>query len=346
MFNLILIITKGHFGLKLQQLCKNIFQNLITMYIIIVIIFFIVNLLYIIYTSILNFDSYFSIFNTVNSTGTPQPGNVPLQDPVRWWPSGVPQTWAILAGMFGAYKIVSGSPRIKVLAAFGSLGITAPAIVLHSAIENPVGFHTFMHNFIVYKRTGHWPAPGSPLPSAASIENTLALEAAKEAESLAIPTETGSNLSINSSINDKLLPSGSSIEELINNLVNSMVTQLLNIFKPINTIGFLDDLVGQQMFILILLLIITMSIILLFILYVFNNILLHNKVWLINRFNNRFIKLYIRYQIFIVKLNLIYLPIIIFIGLFSLFIGLQFLVTHPIPFDTLDLDLHTIVGRK
>ena len=39
-------------------------------------------------------------------------------DPVRCWPSGVPQTWTILSACYAAYRFCTGNPRAKAFAAF------------------------------------------------------------------------------------------------------------------------------------------------------------------------------------------------------------------------------------
>ena len=39
-------------------------------------------------------------------------------DPVRCWPSGVPQTWTILSACYAAYRFCTGNPRAKTFAAF------------------------------------------------------------------------------------------------------------------------------------------------------------------------------------------------------------------------------------
>lgn len=80
------------------------------------------------------------------------------QDSVRWWPSGLPQTWAIIGAALALYRIFPGSTRVKAIASFGSLGITAPATVYFHAVENPNGFNRLMFSWMKYKQTGSWPA--------------------------------------------------------------------------------------------------------------------------------------------------------------------------------------------
>uniref|UniRef100_A0A896Z209 Uncharacterized protein n=1 Tax=Coniophora puteana TaxID=80637 RepID=A0A896Z209_9AGAM len=126
-----------------------------------------------------------------------------------------------------------------------------------------------------------------------------------------------------------------------NNLTNGLINNILNFFRPVEVEGHLDDLLGQQLFVLFLLLMIVIGLILLCSVYFFINIMLNNKEFIISKFNNRFILFYIKYQVFLGKLSLFILPIFILAGLIHLFIGLHFLITHPIPIEKLPIDLHT-----
>ena len=87
--------------------------------------------------------------------------------------------------------------------------------------------------------------------------------------------------------------------------------------------GYLDDLIGQQIIIHMILLVLVLSLILLFIFFILNLIFFINQERIISRFDNKYIKFYIKYQSFLAKLSLIYVPIIIIIGLFTLAHGLK-----------------------
>jgi hypothetical protein len=119
------------------------------------------------------------------------------------------------------------------------------------------------------------------------------------------------------------------------------ITQLL---KPIHVEGYLDDLIGKQIINHILIFILVISLIFLFIFYIINNIFILKKDQILNKFINKYIKFYIQYHSFFAKLSLIYLPILILIGLLILTHGFYFLMIHKIPYDSLDIDLHTDVS--
>ena len=102
------------------------------------------------------------------SSSTPSGSNIgsntvqntpPAQDPVRWGPSGVPQTWTIIGTSLGIYRFLNASPpRVRIMAAIGSMGVTAPTLVLINAIENPNGFNRLVYSWMEHRRTGRWSA--------------------------------------------------------------------------------------------------------------------------------------------------------------------------------------------
>ena len=71
----------------------------------------------------------------------------------------------------------------------------------------------------------------------------------------------------------------------------------------------------------------------------------HNKDFILKRSNNRFVLLYVKYQLFLSKLSLFFLPLLLMFGLIELFVGLYFLITHPIPYECLPVDLHTYLKK-
>ncbi len=80
-------------------------------------------------------------------------------------------------------------------------------------------------------------------------------------------------------------------------------------------------------------------IILLFLVYIINNIFLHYKDQLLNYFYNKYKKIYLNYQAFLGKISIIY-----YIDYFF-YEGLLFIITHSIPYESLNIDLHTFVKR-
>jgi len=88
------------------------------------------------------------------------------------------------------------------------------------------------------------------------------------------------------------------------------------------------------------------SLIVLLILFLFIILFLLNKEYILSKFNNKLIKLYIKYQILLSKISFILLPILIIFGLIGILIILHYIITHPIPFDCLNIDLYTYVSTK
>ena len=128
--------------------------------------------------------------------------------------------------------------------------------------------------------------------------------------------------------------------------VQNVIVYILGFFKPVAVEGHLDDLVGQQLFIHFLLIFVVIGLIIMFSFYLLLHIVYYSKDFIIKRFdnNNRFIKLYLRYQVILSKISLIILPVFILLGLIELFVGLHFLITHPIPYEELPVDLHTYIS--
>lgn len=251
------------------------------------------------------------------------------QDPVRWWPSGTPQSWGIIGGAIGVYRLVPGTPRTKAIAALTSLGITVPSAVWFHAVENPNGFNRFVRStsMMEYKRTGSWPAtvpdviPDNRLNP---VFDRLSDEATRTAN---------------------FLGDGNYFQDLS---LDGLFNFFIQFFRPVHVHGYLDDLIGQQIFIYLLMLLIVVSLIILFSLYTLINIMLHNKEFIRNKFNtnNKFIVFFINYQIILSKISIFLLPLIIVFGLIELFVGLHYLITHPLPLEELPVDLHTYIPKK
>ena len=74
--------------------------------------------------------------------------------------------------------------------------------------------------------------------------------------------------------------------------------------------------------------------------------MVNNKELITKRFNNRFVLLFIKYQLFLSKISLFILPLFLMVGLVELFVGLYYIVTHPLPYDKLPVDnLHIYIKK-
>lgn len=321
---LIYTSKSGFLGLTLKIFCKT--DNK-TDYFVLLIIFF--SLIMAVVHLLLAFMNYFINDLPVDFLFS----NVSDQDPVRWWPSGTPQTWGIMGAAAAVYKTFPGSNRAKITAALATFGVTIPTVVLFHAVENPNGFNRLMYSMVEYKKTGSWPATLPDQISDATLLTNPNMKKAIEDAVKKIQETSSSNPSSSSSF----LPS--------DNLFDSFLKYILDIFRPVPVEGYLDDLLGQQLFIYILLLIIVISLIIFLILFTFINIMLHNKEFILKRFNNKYILFYLKYQQVLAKISLFVLPIIMMLGLIELFVGLHFLITHPIPFEELPIDLHTFFKK-
>ncbi|KIM35143.1 hypothetical protein M413DRAFT_32727 [Hebeloma cylindrosporum] len=70
----------------------------------------------------------------------------PLSDPVRWWPTGVPQGASVVGGAIATYAALSKfggvNPRVRAALALGVAGISTTAITTQTILENSVGFNS------------------------------------------------------------------------------------------------------------------------------------------------------------------------------------------------------------
>lgn len=334
---IIFMSYKGFFGVKLQKfLAINSMGELFVSIVMVVgILMFIINLIVVFINIIINIDyhsiDYSCVIDKNNNT----------QDPVRYWPSGTAQTWGIIGTAAALYRATPGSPRLKTAAALSSLTITIPLNVYLHAVENPNGFNRLMYSWVHYKNTGNWPAD-IPNNVPDSIIDTALTKNLDDVNSKlnsipASPFGGGEDSANFLPLNTKDLLSNLSPENLFLNF--------MGLFRPVGVEGHLDDLIGQQLFIHFLLISIVIGLIVLFTLYFLIQTMYNNKEFYIKRFNNRFIRFYINYQIILTKISLFVLPAFIFIGLIELFVGLYFLITHPIPYEQLPIDLHTYLNK-
>lgn len=160
-----------------------------------------------------------------------------------------------------------------------------------------------------------------------------------------IVTEVTRTLKFSAGNNSSQLTSSSNSSDILFKIFDLLMANIGDLFKPVQVSGYLDDLIGQQIAIVFILLFTSIFLILLILAYIINNLLFYNKEYIIKRFgkNNKFVSFYLKYQVFCIRFSLFYLPIFIFIGFFVLIHGLYFLITHQIPYDNLGIDLHVFI---
>ena len=78
--------------------------------------------------------------------------NSVAQDPIRYWPSGIAQSYGIVGTALAVYRFTGGSHRIRAKAALSTMAITIPINVWFHANENPHGFNTLIYSWITYKQ--------------------------------------------------------------------------------------------------------------------------------------------------------------------------------------------------
>jgi hypothetical protein len=290
-------------------------------------------------------SSYILYSSDPSSNATNNSSNTTASsDPVRWWPSGVPQALAIIGSSLITLKILSNSvsPRQKVILALAASGAYTATIGVTTAIENSVGLQSnrFIFNLTEYNRTGRWP----PLDS---VANNIPLE--KMNDLLNKLEKAASNNNNNGSTSASFyshLNQSSSAPWSDDNIINYVINTLLSVLKTKSVEGHLDDLIGQQLFIIFCLFFLVLCTLVLFWVYVLNTTLLHYKEYFLKRFTNKWFIKYIQYQILLTNISIIILPLFIFFYMGFALYALHFLITHQIPYENLGIDLHTYVKRK
>jgi hypothetical protein len=268
--------------------------------------------------------------------------NLPA-DPVRLWPAGIPQSSAIVGAALLTFialgKIPGVSPRIRVLGTLGVVGVIASLVTYHSTLDNFLGFNRLMWGWAEYRRTGYWPSVDKVATNTRPEQLTnFSEEAMKNGDNPTIDTIVSEITK--SSGNNFISKSDNDVSVFIEKFTNFIFKETMQVLNHVEVQGYFDDLIGQRMFIEIILLIMCLFVILLFIVFIFNVIFLLHKDKIIRKFNNKFITFYIKYQSFLSWITLIYVPIFIFMGLFTLCHGLHWLITNQIPYESLNVDLH------
>lgn len=237
--------------------------------------------IYILYSALVvysYFNSYEGIYSSCVIPSGSSDDSVPM-DPVRWWPSGVPQSAAIIASGLAVFKTLQSvskvSPQLRVLASLAAAGATGTNIAYHSAKENPLGFNRFMWGLSEYNKTGTWPSLDS-IKSAANdsvvnafVENTVKSSDSNTVEKIISEVTSNSN---------NFLPSSNFVlDDFISKYIEFVFQHVVGIIHPIYVQGHLDDLIGQRFFIQILLFILCILTIILFLIFISNLIFILNK---------------------------------------------------------------------
>jgi hypothetical protein len=250
-------------------------------------------------------------------------------DVPRAWPSGVPQNFALFSTVYATYsalaKLSALSPMQRMVAAMSSAGVSLTVMSYFAAVVAV-------------------PQARLSIVSASNTNTDSVPSTAVRQADTGVDMESSSSSDISSGNN--FIPEDSSLNDFILNKFFKLFEMVMDYLKPVDVSGHLDDLIGQRIFIEFILLVMCVFVTLLFTIFIINIIYFLNKDKIIKLFNNKYINMLIKYQNFVIKFNLIYIPIFIGIGLFTILNGLIWLITHPIPYTSLDIDLHQFISSK
>lgn len=323
-FSLILLLyIYNNFSLKKNYIINkniNFIETLITFLIIYSFMMFFISSFF----EYLEYNNLKTITSVIeNSQASSSNSN---QDPNKWWPSGAPQTWGIIGSAIAAYRSVPGSKKTKAIAAFAAISVTAPLTVFTMAVEQPNGFNRLMYSWIEYHKTGTWPADIPNEITDNSISNKFESASSTKVEDYSDNSKTS------------LLGNNNFGDDFLNISFDSLFKHFISYFNLHPVEGYLNELYGFIWFSQVLLIIISIGLLFLFFIYIFINIFLLNKDLILKKLNNKnkLIQFYFKYQIILGYISFYFIPFLIIIGLCELIYILNYLITHPLPLESLD----------
>ena len=307
---------------------KNKLIKLSDIFTFIFMILILINLVLIIYETYSHFYNYDYLLHVL-SEGVSKDLFI---DHFRLLSSGVPQS-VFMVG-FKPLGQISVSPRLGVLLELLAIEVVVVNIAYQSAIEKSLGFNRYLWGLRNYRTEGVW----SNIDEVATkvSDKTLIDFVSNEMKNV----DQSKVEAIVNEVIDKGTKSFSfsDISNHVQILFDYGFNSIMRILNPVEVQGIFDDLIGQRFFIEVILFILCLLIIILF--FIMNKIFILN----IDKIKNRF--KYFNFQIAICKITLVYVSILYFIGLFTIYHGLHWLIVNQISYENLDVDLHTLKSSK
>jgi hypothetical protein len=233
-------------------------------------------------------------------------------DTPRIWPSGVAQIVSIIGSALAVYtaltKIGGVSPKVRVLSSLSAAAAITGTIIFYTALEYSLWFNRIMCKLTRLNKGKSWPSIDVEVnKDSEETINKFAEEYLKQNIDATVKAKVSEVLE---SLSKKFIPdfpdfTNFDFSRLPGNLADLLFNVVFSILKPVSATGYFDDLIGQHIIILVSLLIIAVFITLLFGFFLFNLVIYINKEYLINRFNNRFIRFYLTFQSRLIKYSLI-----------------------------------------
>jgi hypothetical protein len=208
--------------------------------------------------------------------------------------------------------------------------------VFSTAVENPNGFNRLMYSWIEYKRTGKWPGNIPSQVSNSTVDTKFETESSTKVEDY------------KGEVKQNFIDNNDWIDNYINSSFDSFFKKFISYFKLDSLEGYFDELYGFIWFSQVLLFITSISLLILFLVYIFINIFIINKDLIRKKLanKNKLIQLYFKYQTILGHISFYFLPLLILIGLIENIYILYYLITHPLPLESLGIDIHTYISSK
>jgi hypothetical protein len=195
-----------------------------------------------------------------------------------------------------------------------------PAVQQRSTAQQPIGFNSYLYSITESFQTASWlNLTGRRELTLVELEKSVLDFLDKSLKKFlvfnmedlnfvvkTIEEFTSKILVNNKNVLNKIEPNNFLIEinisDYFKSLSNKILELIARIFRAVPVEGALDDLMGHQLVILFSLFLIISSVTILFIIYFILNLIIRNQEYIINKFNNKYIKLYIRYKLILVKI--------------------------------------------
>lgn len=255
------------------------------------------------------------------------------------------------------------NPRVGGVFAITAGLASATIVTVQSVIENPVGFTIFLKAIAKYKQAGRMPSVSEvesiPSPTQAEAEaitkwvkDSLGdkdfvrkLENLSDPETSELLTKVKEAWESHQSGNS-FLGSSNSIFDRILDFYQTLYQLTIDNIKMGYLEGYLDELIGQRIFFEFVIFISVLAIFYLFLSFLFNLLILLNKDKILNLFTNKYILLLVKYEIILSRLVVYVAPILILLVLINILVVSFWMVSNPIPYADIGINLHQYIRSK
>ena len=222
----------------------------------------------------------------------------------------------------GALRVAySRTPQGRVFTIVSTLLADSGSVFLNNAVNDPTYIRRHAENWSVI-----WNRISNSNDVEVSVYTNRDPETANAVDAVVNSQGPGD-------VSNSFLPIPEGLSDFSNNLLSTFIGSLKHILEPV-TVDYSNELLAEQIYgISIVLFVMVVCVLILFISFVFNVVILIFSDTLKKYFTNKYILWYIDFNKRIIGLEVAFLSITIISSLFSMAKGIQFIATHPINFS-------------